>query len=49
MDGITAALNSAGGSFVDFALPMLAQSSILILIILVLDILLRKRVRAVFR
>ncbi|KKM73958.1 hypothetical protein LCGC14_1405140, partial [marine sediment metagenome] len=42
-------LNSAGASFVAFALPMLIQSSLLIAVILGLDMILRKKVRAVVR
>jgi len=49
MDGITVALNQTGKSFVRFALPMLIQSSVLIVILLGLDFLLRRKVRAVFR
>ena len=40
---------SAGLKFVEFALPMLIQSSLLIIILLAADLLVRKRVRAVFR
>ncbi|UCG59338.1 MAG: M56 family metallopeptidase [Phycisphaerales bacterium] len=42
-------LNSAGESFTEFALPMLIQSSVLMAILLGLDLILRKRVRAIFR
>lgn len=42
-------INTIGDSFVRFAWPMLIQSSVLILILLLADLLLRKRVRAVFR
>ncbi|HIJ52460.1 MAG TPA: hypothetical protein HPP66_04820 [Planctomycetes bacterium] len=42
-------INSAGFSFVEFALPMLIQSSVLIAILLLADLLLRKKVKAVFR
>ena len=41
--------NSMGRTFVEFAWPMLLQSSVLILILLLVDLGLRKRVRAVFR
>ena len=41
--------NSVGKSFIDFVLPMLIQSSVLIIILLAIDMLLRKRIRAVFR
>ncbi|MHC4645666.1 MAG: hypothetical protein ACYTBJ_09185, partial [Planctomycetota bacterium] len=49
MHGITTFLNWAGESFVDFAAVMLVQSGALIVILLGLDLLIRKRVRAVFR
>ena len=49
MDSIISYLNSAGKTFIDFALPMLIQSSVLILILLGLDLILRRKVRAVFR
>ena len=49
MNTILEQINSAGGAFVDFALPMLVQSGILILILLLIDFLLRRKVRAVFR
>jgi len=49
MNNLLETLNLTGGKFVDFALPMLIQSSILILILLAVDLLLRKKVRAVFR
>lgn len=42
-------INSAGLKFVDFAVPMLIQSSVLIVFLLAGDLLLRKKVRAVFR
>ncbi len=42
-------LNKAGLRFIEFASPMLIQSSILILILLAADFLLRKKVRAIFR
>ena len=42
-------INGAGAAFVEFALPMLIQSGLLILILLLADLLLRKSVRAVFR
>ena len=42
-------LNSAGAVFSDMALSMLIQTSILIVILLGLDFILRKKVRAVFR
>ena len=49
MNAILERINSAGYAFVEFALPMLVQSGVLILILLLADVLLRKRVRAVFR
>jgi ankyrin repeat protein/beta-lactamase regulating signal transducer with metallopeptidase domain len=42
-------INSAGQAFVEFAIPMLVQSSLLILILLFVDLLLRKKMRAGFR
>ena len=42
-------INSAGLRFIEFAPPMLIQSSVLILILLLTDFALRKKVRAVFR
>ncbi|MHC4168286.1 MAG: M56 family metallopeptidase, partial [Planctomycetota bacterium] len=42
-------INEVGSAFVEFALPMLIQSGVLILILLLVDLLLHKRVRAVFR
>ncbi len=49
MNTILEQINSAGYAFVEFALPMLVQSSVLILILLLVDFVLRKKVRAVFR
>jgi beta-lactamase regulating signal transducer with metallopeptidase domain/peroxiredoxin len=49
MSEFVSGMNSAGGAFVAFAVRMLIQSSVLILILLILDRLLRKRVRAVVR
>ncbi len=49
MNGITEQINAMGQLFVDFALPMLIQSSVLIIVLLGLDFVLRKKVRAVFR
>jgi len=46
---IIAILNKVGAYFCGHALAMLIQSSILILVLLVIDSLLRKRIRAVFR
>lgn len=42
-------LNRIGQAFVDFASPMLIQSSVLILILLAVDLAIRRRVRAVVR
>ena len=42
-------VNAYGGHFVQFAWPMLAQSTVLIVLLLGLDWLLRKKVRAVMR
>ncbi|MCK5581204.1 MAG: hypothetical protein KAJ18_08015, partial [Candidatus Omnitrophica bacterium] len=42
-------LNNYSSSFVRFSWIMLLQSSILILILLTLDLLLQRKVRAVFR
>jgi len=49
MTAIVEIINAAGGAFVDFALPMLVQSCVLILVLVAVDLVLRKRVRAVFR
>ena len=49
MNTIVEHINSAGRIFVEFALPMLIQSSVLIAILLLVDLLLRKKVKAVFR
>ncbi|MBN2138126.1 MAG: hypothetical protein JW720_09980 [Sedimentisphaerales bacterium] len=49
MNAIIERINSFGYAFVEFALPMLIQSGVLILLLLLADIVLRKRVRAVFR
>lgn len=46
---VTTYLNSTGENFIRFAFPMLVQSSILILVLLAIDVLLRKKARAVFR
>jgi len=48
MDSIITFLNTTGKSFVDFSSSMLIQSSVLIIVLLVLDLILRKKVRAVF-
>jgi beta-lactamase regulating signal transducer with metallopeptidase domain len=49
MNNVLEQINSVGKVFVDFAWPMLLQSSVLIAILLLVDFLLRRRVRAVFR
>jgi len=49
MNNLLEALNLTGSKFIDFALPMLIQSSVLIVILLGANFILRKRVRAVFR
>jgi len=49
MNAIIELFNSTGSKFVEFALAMLIQSSALIIILLLADFLLRKKVRAVFR
>ncbi|MDH4238027.1 MAG: DUF1573 domain-containing protein, partial [Phycisphaerae bacterium] len=49
MNTIVEYINSAGFSFIEFAVPMLVQSGILIVILLLADLLLRKKVKAVFR
>jgi len=49
MNVIMEQINSAGNAFVDFAVPMLIQSGVLIIILLFLDLFLKKRIRAVFR
>jgi beta-lactamase regulating signal transducer with metallopeptidase domain len=49
MDGVMTLVNSVGKSFVDFAVVMLVQSSLLIIVLLGLELILRKRVRAVLR
>ena len=49
MNAIVEQINSAGRAFVDFAIPMLIQSGILITVLLLFEFFLRKKVRAVFR
>ena len=49
MDIVIEQINSAGKMFVEFAWPMLWQSSVLIAILLAMDFMLRRKVRAVFR
>ena len=47
MDSIITFLNTTGKSFVGFSISMLIQSSVLIIILLILDLLLLKKFRAV--
>ncbi len=49
MNTILEQINSTGKAFVEFAVPMLVQSGVLIVILLLLDLALRKKVKAVFR
>jgi len=49
MNSVITTLNSVARSFVDSALVMLIQSSLLIIVLLILDLVLRRKVRAVFR
>ncbi|HUT28816.1 MAG TPA: M56 family metallopeptidase [Sedimentisphaerales bacterium] len=49
MDSLITFLNALGKSFVAFSIPMLIQSALLIILLLVLDLLIRKKVRAIFR
>ncbi len=49
MNTILEQINSTGKAFVEFAVPMLVQSSVLIVILLLVDLALRKKVKAVFR
>lgn len=49
MNAVVEILNTAGRAFVEFSLPMLIQTCALILILLAVDIVLRRKVRAVFR
>ncbi|UCD52107.1 MAG: carboxypeptidase regulatory-like domain-containing protein [Phycisphaerales bacterium] len=49
MNEFIALLNATGRTFVSLALPMLIQSSLLIVAVLALDLLLRRRVKAVIR
>jgi beta-lactamase regulating signal transducer with metallopeptidase domain/peroxiredoxin len=49
MSEIVSLLNSAGAAFVAFAGRMLVQSSLLIVVLVVLDLVLRKKVKAVIR
>jgi beta-lactamase regulating signal transducer with metallopeptidase domain len=49
MNAITEQINAMGKAFVDFGWPMLIQASVLILILLLADFALRRKVRAVLR
>jgi len=49
VDSLITFLNTTGKTFINFSTPMLIQSSVLIVVLLGLDLLLRKKVRAVFR
>ncbi|MBN2182235.1 MAG: hypothetical protein JW715_10000 [Sedimentisphaerales bacterium] len=49
MNALIERLNQAGEIFAGFAWPMLIQSCVLILILLFVDLLLRNKVRAIFR
>jgi hypothetical protein len=49
MNTILEHINTTGLRFVEYAFDVLIQSSVLIVILLLLDLLLRKKVRAVFR
>ena len=49
MNAILEWINSAGSMFVRFSGPMLIQSSAVIIVLLLLDLVLRKKLRAVFR
>ena len=49
MNSLTETLNGWGGRFLEFAWPMLWQSSLLIALMIALDRVLRKKVRAAIR
>ena len=49
MNAILERINTTGSGFVEFAWPMLLQVSVLVVILLLADLLLRSKVRAVFR
>jgi bla regulator protein BlaR1 len=49
MNAILEQINSTGKVFVEFAWPMLVQSSVLTAVLLLADLALRRKVRAVFR
>jgi beta-lactamase regulating signal transducer with metallopeptidase domain len=49
MEAIAEHINSAGKAFVDFSLPMLIQACLLIIFIFGIDLILRRKVRSIFR
>ncbi len=49
IDSIIKVFNDAGRTFCDFSLNMFVQASVLVVVLLIIDILIRKRVRATFR
>jgi len=49
VDDCVAGLNEVGASFCDYAVAMFVQSGLLVVVLLVVDRLLRKRVRATVR
>ncbi|HPS55544.1 MAG TPA: M56 family metallopeptidase, partial [Sedimentisphaerales bacterium] len=49
MSGLFSMLNEFGSVFCEFSFEMLVQSSVLIIVLYLIDVLIRKRVRAVFR
>jgi len=49
MNSLIESLNACGARFVDFALPLLWQSSLLIAVVFACDFLLRRKVRAAVR
>ena len=49
INSIISAINDVGGGFCNFAGSMFVQSSVLILLLLIIDFLTRKRIRATFR
>src|SRR6185312_16279696 len=49
MNALIESLNVWGGRFVDFALPILWQSSLLIVMVFALDFLLRRKIRPAVR
>ena len=49
MDSVVTTLNSVGQGFCDYAARVSVQSALLILVIFLMNLLLRKRIRAVLR